>query len=100
MTGTADDDDQVFKVVCWGCSRGGFWLVPDDYVWTCMRCGSENVKVIPIDREVRAMGFKKHGVGEVIEVERTDMDKTASKVGFTKDDERELAQENQDEQES
>lgn len=41
------------------------------------------------------MGFKKHGVGEVVEVEESDLTKTASRQ-FTEEDEDALARENAD----
>lgn len=97
MTEPVAGDLHGLKLVCWECSRGGFWLLPGDLSWTCQRCGSEHVKVVPIGREVKAMGFKKHGVGEVVAVEETDLTKIASK-SFTKEDEEALARENDDEE--
>jgi hypothetical protein len=47
-----------------------------------------------IEEEVMKLAFKKHGVGEVTEVEQTDLTKVASKEEFTKDDEADLAAEN------
>jgi hypothetical protein len=45
------------------------------------------------DKEVKKMGFKKHGVGEILP-DAGDVTKTANKAGFDQDDEDELAAEN------
>jgi hypothetical protein len=48
-----------------------------------------------VDKEVNKMGLKKHGVGDLTEVEKTFVAKTADKdADFTEDDEQALAREN------
>jgi hypothetical protein len=87
----------ALEMVCLDC--GGLkWLkVRGEYTASCKRCGSRSMRIRPVE-EVDEMALKKFGVGEVTDIEKTDTAKTASKQEWTEDDNKELARENDDEE--
>ena len=60
----------------------------------CSSCGGSTF--VRSGEEVDAVGFKKFGTGEVVEVEENDLVKTASEQTFTEEDQKALARENAD----
>lgn len=93
MSVSADSDTTWFRLVCDTCGVSSWYK--DEGRWSCTRCNTRFIRMIRLEG-VNEMAFKKHGVGEVLQVEETEITKSARKGDFTEDDERALAAENAD----